>query len=204
MSSAAVNYQNEIGAQLVRALGNNYKFLRSRHELRTPSLEGHNVLVLSGSHKYSPYISLSFYFGCNFAAVKSVEKLLGTNLCYYHIQQYSVNRNHMHGLVYAGPYTWSVDITAPMGSLVSEIASAIQGIANPFFDRFATMNSARDAIATDDPWCFGGPLFWRQLLLLDAAMDDLAHFNHWAVQLDEFNRRQAEEEIKKLAQHGIR
>jgi hypothetical protein len=204
MSSAAMAFQQEVGAQLARALGEDYKFFRSRLELRRPCGDGFNVLVLSGSNKYSPFISLEFYFGRNFAEAKRIEKLLGPTTFHYHIQQYSLNRNRMSGLVYEGPYTWSIDITRPMGSLLSELVSAVEGMANPFFERFATIRAARDAVASDDDWCFGGPIFWRQLILLDAAMEDLGHFKEWAVQLDDFNRSQAEQEIEKLMQLGIR
>jgi hypothetical protein len=121
MSSAAMAFQQEVGAQLARALGPDYKFFRSRLELRKPCGDGFNVLVLSGYNKYSPFISLSFYFGRNFAKAKRIEKLLGPTTFHYHIQQFSVNRNNMTGLVYEGPHTWSIDITKPMGSLLSEL-----------------------------------------------------------------------------------
>jgi len=129
---------------------------------------------------------------------------LGNSPSYYHIQQYSLNRNHMKGLEYAGPHSWSLDISKPIVSLVSEIKYAIDGIAVPFFERFHSLESAREAIASDDPWCFGGRIFWRQLLILDAAMNEICHFRNWAAVLDDFQRNQAEEELNKLAEIGIR
>jgi len=204
MSSAAVAFQQQIGAELARTFEGQYQFFKSRLELRSSIDEAHNVLIMSGSNKYSPYISLAFYFGRNFGLARRVEKLLGGTPFYYHIQQYSLNRNQMKGIEYSGPYTWSLDITRPVGSLVSEIKYAIEGLANPFFSRFHSIESARNAIAADDPWCFGGPIFWKQLLLLDAAMNELSHFRAWATRLDEFQHTQAEEELEKLALIGIR
>ena len=110
----------------------------------------------------------------------------------------------MTGLPYDGPYSWSVDISKPIGSLVSEMKYAIESIANPFFERFDSIQSARDAIASDDSWCFGGPIFWKQLLILDAAMNQLGHFKEWAKRLDEFATRQSNEVLDQLAQVGIR
>jgi hypothetical protein len=138
------------------------------------------VVILSGSTRYSPEIDLAFYFGRNFAAARQLEALLGDHRFYYHIQQYSWNRAHMNGLSYDGPYRWAIDIGAAPASLASEVAAAIHGIGDPFFARFADIEAARDAVASDDPWCFGGAAYAHQLLLLDAALGDLAHFEAWA------------------------
>src|SRR5262245_39441408 len=204
MSSAAVAFQQQIGEELARAFGGKYQFFKSRLELRATHQNDRNVLILAGSTKYSPYISLEFYFGRNFEAARRVEKLLGGSPFYYHIQQYSLNRNHMKGLQYNGPYSWSLDISKPNAALISELKYAIEGITTPFFERFQSIESARDAIALDDPWCFGGKIFWKQLLLLDAAMNDMAHFKEWSTKLDEFARRQVDEVLDKLARVGIR
>ena len=197
MASSAELFQQQLGAQVAALLGGKYKFFKSRLELRAEAPDGHNVIILSGSNKWSPHISLSFYFGRNFSDAKRVEKLLGEHQFYYHIQQYSLNRESMQGLTYRGPYTWSVDITAPPDSLASEVVAAIHGIADPFFERFATIKAARDALAADDPWCFGGKPFWSQLLLLDLAMGNQPHFERWAERLDDFTRSQVDEKLSK-------
>jgi len=101
----------------------------------------------------------------------------------------------MKGLEYSGPYTWSVDINNPPKTLVSELAGAVGGLAVPFFKRFSDIRTARDAIAADDPWCFGGKPFWRQLLLLDMAINDWEHFEDWRANLDGLAQRQASEMI---------
>ena len=200
MSLTAPKFLQELGASLAQILGGEYRYFKSRLELRQASDGGNNVLILAGSNKYSPSISLSFYFGRNFAAAKRLEKRVGGYQFPYHIQQYSLNRRAMPGLNCSGPYTWSLDINDPPRALSSEIVAAVRGIANPFFARFSNMEVARDAIASDDPWCFGGFPFWRQLLVLDAALNDLPHFQRWSKGLGPFERSQAEARLEQIAQ----
>jgi hypothetical protein len=188
-------FQRRLGAGLAEVLGGQYRFFKSRLELRADAPDGHNIVILAGSTKYSPHISVDFYFGRNFAEAKQVEKRLGGHQFYYHIQQFSPNRTHMKGLEYTGPYIWSVDINNPPMTLVSELAGAVRGMAVPFFERFSDIRTACDAIAVNDPWCFGGKAFWRQLLLLDMAMNDLEHFENWRVNLDDLAQRQASEVV---------
>ena len=191
MALTAAQFQQQLGEEIAKAFDGQYRFFKSRLELRRKSGSGDDVVILAGSNKYSPNISISFYFGRNFATAKQLEKRVGGHQFYYHIQQYSPRRDGMPGLEYSGPCSWSVDINSPPKSLVAEIVSAVHGMADPFFARFSTIESARDAIARNDPWCFGGKVFWRQLLLLDAAMDDLPHFQKWATRLGSFERAQA-------------
>jgi hypothetical protein len=195
-------FQRDLGAAVVDVLGGAYRFLKSRLELRAAAPGGHNVVVLAGYTKYSPRISVDFYFGRNFAAAKRIGKRLAVSQFYYHIQQFSPNREHMSGLEYTGPYTWSVDICNPPSSLVAELAAAVRGIAVPFFERFVDIGAARDAIAASDPWCFGGKPCWRQLLLLDMAMNDLGHFEHWRGVLDDLSQTQASEMISAFKRYA--
>jgi len=126
--------------------------------------------------------------------VREVEKDLGEVGLPYHIQQYSPNLGHMKGIRYSGPHTWEVDLGQPRRDLAKEVAVAIRGMAYAFFDRFRELRAARDAIASNDPWCFSatGP-FWRSLFLLDAALDDLAHFRGWMASLEPFYAPKAAE-----------
>jgi len=196
MAISARQFKQSIGAELVDALNGQYKFFKSRVELRADASDGHNVIVLAGATKYSPYISVDFYFGRNFASAKQIERRLGEHQFYYHIHQYSPNRKAMKGLDYSGPYTWSVDINNPPKTLVTELAGAIQGMAVPFFERFADIQTARDALAANDRWCLGGTTFWHQLLIIDLAINDLAHFERWSETLEGFDRKQASEMIR--------
>jgi hypothetical protein len=196
--SAAAKFQERLGAEVTELLGSGHRFLKSRTEIQTAALQGHNVVILSGSNKYSPFVDVAFYFGKNFAAAKALERKHGLHQFLYHVQQYSRNRASFSELSFSGPCTWSVDITSPPPNLAQEVASAIRGLAEPFFSRFEDLRAARDALAADDPWCFGGPAYWRQLLHLDLALGDLEHFDAWSTCLDDFSRGQARERIAKV------
>src|SRR4051812_32673142 len=110
-------FQRKLGADLTEVLGGQYQFFKSRLELRANAPDGHNILILAGSTKYSPHISVDFYFGRSFASAKQVERRLGGDPSYYHIQQFSPNRKRMKALPYSGPYTWSIDINNPPATL---------------------------------------------------------------------------------------
>jgi|EndMetStandDraft_4_1072995.scaffolds.fasta_scaffold108723_1 hypothetical protein len=197
MATGSSSFQHRLGDQLAIALGEGWKHYKSRNEVRAATGGCDKVVILSGSNKYSPHIELAFYFGCKYSAATKVEKLLGRHQSYYHIHQYSYNRRAFSELPFAGPSGWAVNIESPPLNLVLELADAIRGIAFPFFQRFASMRAARDALAADDPWCFGGSSFWHQLLLLDLALDDTAHFKDWAGDLDAVTRGEAQEQIEK-------
>lgn len=187
-----------LGEEVAEELGNEFKFFRSREELRRSAEAGHDVIVFGGSSKYSPEISISFYVGKNFKSVKKIEKALGDSPSYYHIQQYSPNIGGIVGHPYTGPHTWSVDVTNPPKNLTEEFCAALKGIGEPFFERFSTIRKARDGIVADNSWCFGGLTSWRNLLYLDIALDDLSHFKTWSEKLSDFEMGQANEILQEL------
>jgi hypothetical protein len=111
----------------------------------------------------------------------------------------------MTGIDYAGSHTWEIDLTQPPSGLVGELKVAIQGMAYPFFERFREPRIARDAIASDNPWCFGGAgPFWRSLFLLDAALDDMGHFKSWSARLEPFYAAQAAETLTQFESRSNR
>ena len=199
MSGISEHFCKQLGAEIATALGSDFKFYKSRLELRRDSLHGSDVVVLAPSAKFSPQINLSFYFGRNFAIAKRIEKSVGYHQFYYHIQQFSLNRQPLYATSYNGPDNWDIDLTNPPANLCSEITNAIKAMAESFFARFASAEAARDAIASDDSWCLGGPTYWRQLLLLDLALDDLGHFKQWYLQLDDWTQNQANQEMARHA-----
>lgn len=203
MATAAAQFRQQLGADLAFELQGHYTHLRSRGELRRTTPDGHDVLILSVSAKHSPFVSVAFYFGRNYAVAKRIEKLLRGYEFPYHIQQFSLNRRAMAGIPYDGPYQWSIDIRNPPQDLAKQVAAAVLGVAVPFFVRFSSIAAARDALANNDPWCFGGPVFWRQLLIVDLALDDLAHFQKWAVCLQEYDRNQSEGVIRKFQEQSL-
>jgi len=199
MTSNSQAFLRDLGAGVATLLGPEFVYSKSKLELKRKVPEGHDVIILSGSAKYSPYISVAFYYGKNFAAARSVEKAARVYTFPYHIQQYSVNWRPTQETPYRGEGSWSIDLNSPPSTLAQEMAIAIQGIAFPFFSRFKELTTSRDALAANDPGCFGGPIFWSQLLRLDAALGDLPHFQQWSHCLDEWTRGQAEAEMAKFA-----
>ena len=205
--SDANKYLQQLGSELEVQLGDGFKFSRSRLELRRKANDGADVIILAGSTKYSPFISVAFYFGRNFDEAKRLEKLTGDHPMPYHIQQYSPNLRSMRGLSYAGPSTWEVDITNPPEKLAQQITVAIKAMAYPFFEKFSTLQAAQIALADGDSWCFNarGP-FYHMLLKVDASLKDLEHFEQWSKCLQDFYRNQSTESLmkyKKAIEIGI-
>jgi hypothetical protein len=198
MTSNSQAFLRNLGAAVATQLGPEFVYSTSKLELKRKVLEGHDVIVLSGSAKYSPYINVAFYYGKSFAAARTLEKAARVYAFPYHIQQFSLNWRPSQGGAYQGKGSWSIDLNSPPPDLAQEIAAAIQGIAFPFFVRFSSLTVARDALAANDPGCFGGPTFWSQLLRLDATLSDLPHFQRWSECLDEWTRGQAEVEMTKF------
>jgi hypothetical protein len=197
--SEARRFQQQKGTELAAEFAGEFRFYRSRLELRRANGDGADVIILSGSTKWSPLISLSFYFGRSFDRIRQIEKQLGLSTSPYHIQQYSLNLQHMIGIGYAGRHTWDIDLRQPPSGLAREMKAAIQGMAFPFFERFHQLSAARDAVASNDPWCFGARGHsWRSLFLLDTALGDLAHFRTWSERLEPLYAAQATEALARF------
>ncbi len=202
--SAAENYKKKLGQELAELFGGEFKFYKSKLELKRKRADGFDVIILSGSNKWSPLIDVSFYFGRNFDAARKVEKALGDHPMPYQIQQYSPNINSMIGLGFTGDGTWEVNIEEPPHDLAIKIKNAIENIAFPFFERFSSLKAAQEALAKDDSWCFSpkGP-FYHMLFKVDAALGDLEHFKKWSECLEDFYIEQASEKISKLESCGF-
>jgi hypothetical protein len=206
MSISANAYRKALGEQLAAALDNTFKFSKSRLELRAKTPFGEHVIVIAGASKGAPFIDVSFYFGCYYAALKPLEKQLSLQspnyqASSYHIGQYSPNRHQMKGLPFAGAgkHSWTVNIEKPIDdNMVVEMSNFVHTTAAPFFERFAKSAIARDALANDDPWCIGGNMAWRNVLLLDVSLNDLAHFKQWSSCLSKTDQTQANEMLIKL------
>lgn len=95
--SAANDYLKKLAAELTGALGPDFKFFRSRCELQRKFAGGHHSVVLGGSTKWSPFLSVAFHFGVCFDEARKAEKALGYQPTYYQIMYYSPN----------GPAGWS-------------------------------------------------------------------------------------------------
>jgi hypothetical protein len=196
--SRAKKYQQLLGEALADQLGGEFKFYRSNVKLRRENALGHDVIVVGGSTKWSPHISVDYYFGKRFDRIRRIEKELGMHPMPMHIQQYSPNVGNMKGLKPTGPYSWTANITESLGTLPTELAHSIREIAFPFFERFHDLESSRDAFIANDSWCFGAaPYFWHALFKMDTALGDIEHFEKWSQCLEAPYLEQAQEALRK-------
>ena len=67
----------------------------------------------------------------------------------YQIHQYSLNVGSMNGLNYEDQGSWRVDLESPPKDLALIIKKAIEDIAFPFFEKFTTLEEARDALSSN-------------------------------------------------------
>lgn len=188
--SAASNFCARLGADVAAEFENEVTYRKSTRRLTWNTFFGSHSITISGSNKWSPMINVAFYFGNRYEEATNIERLLGKRrgeLRSAHIMNYSLNAGLMKELSFDRASSWSINIEAPAASLASEIAEAVRQIAFPFWHRYPTVRSARDAMLSGDSWCFqaGGP-FWLDLLYLDAALGELDHYESWMANLDAF------------------
>jgi len=188
--SAAAEYVSALGVAIADQFGAAVTFSKVSKRLVWSTAFGGSFVSLSGSNKFSPYISVAFYFGNRYEDATRIEKLIGLPKRHQsagHILQYSLNARMMKGLTFSSNDSFDIDIRRPPTDSASAIADAIRQIAFPFWDRYPTVRSARDALLSPDEWCFkaGGP-FWESLLYLDAALGELEHYESWLTQLEPF------------------
>ncbi len=196
--SAASQFVKDLGARVATEFGGDVEYKKSKLLLQWSGPFAGCYVQFSGANKWSPHISLAFYFGRRFPEASAIAKRFGDSDA-GQIWQYSLNVNHMKGLGGSPTGRWEIDITKPPTGLEAEIAKSIRQVAIPFWQRYPTARSARDALAEKDPWCIwaGGP-FFRSLLYLDAALGDLNHFEAWMPQLELFYRNQASDELQRV------
>jgi len=200
--SAAAAYISALGIAVADQFGASVTFSKVDKRLVWPSAFGSTFVSLSGSNKWSPLISVSFYFGNRYEEATKIEQLIGQSKRQRragHIIQYSLNAHLMKGLAFSSDHTFEINIKRPPAHMASAVADAIRQIAGPFWNRYPTVRSARDALLSRDEWCFkaGGP-FWHDLLYLDAALGELEHYESWLSQLEPFYVPFASAELAKV------
>src|SRR5262245_17280455 len=119
--SDARRFQAQLGEEVAAAFAGDFRFCRSRLELRRAGGGGDDVITFAGSTKWSPKLSLAFHFGRSFEPVRAIEKLCGFESMPWHIFQYSVNARAMKGLRYPGQHTWQVDLRLPASDLAADV-----------------------------------------------------------------------------------
>jgi hypothetical protein len=199
--SAAREFELALASDVANQFRGDSNLLLQKASLLWRTETGFNIVSFANNNKWSPFVWVGFYYGCRFASAYDIAKSLTKYPNGLHICEFSVNRPLIKNLEYTGPHQWEIDIRNSPPNLAAEIATAIRGIAFPFFDKFNDMRKSRDAIEADDNWCFGAnPLGWRSMLCMDAALGELDHFEQWVKVLPDFYREQAESELVKVRQ----
>lgn len=199
--SAASEFQRQLGADVVKLLGSDYSFRRSSLRFSKPISNGLLAATFSGSNKWSPSIHLDFYFGIAFSQLSAVEKrlgLLGRYAQSMHLCQYTPNCNVRRLGPFKGQCSWVVDIRSPPPNLAQDVAQAINGLAVPFCEAYGSLEAARKAIVSNDPYVLGGWLAWRTVLYIDFVLGDLKHFEEWSRILEPVYLKQAKDEMQKI------
>jgi hypothetical protein len=200
--SAAAAYVSSLGIAIADQFGASVTYAKVDRRLIWRTGFGTSFVSLSGSNKWSPLISVSFYFGNRYEIVTKIEKLTGASKRQRsagHIVQYSLNAHQMNGLTFSCDHTFRINIQDPPADIAAAVADAIRQIACPFWNRYPTVRSARDALLSSDGWCFkAGVPFWRDLLYLDAALGEFEHYERWLSQLDPFYVPHASAELAKV------
>ena len=200
--SAAAEYVSTLGAAVADEFGAGVAFSKASKCLIWPTVFGGSYVRLSGSNKWSPLISVSFYFGNRYEGATTIERLINLPKRQQragHIHQYSLNAHLMHGLAFSSDYTFQIDIRRPPVDIACTVADAIRQIAVPFWNRYPTVRSARDALLSRDEWCFQADgAFWHDLLYLDAALGELEHFESWLARLEASYMPNASAELVKV------
>jgi hypothetical protein len=201
MSTAAA-FVSSLGIAVADQFGASVTFSKLDKRLVWRTAFGASFVSLSGSNKWSPLISVNFYFGNRYDDATKIEKLIGKSKRQQragHILQYSLNAHLMKGLTLSSDYSFEINIQRPPVDIASVVADAIRQIAFPFWNRYPTVRSARDALLSRDEWCFkaGGPS-WHDLLYLDAALGELEHYESWLTQLESFYVPYASAELAKV------
>jgi hypothetical protein len=195
--SRAQSYRGSLVASLAEELGWSYE--QKRHVIKREVSDGFETVALAGSNKWSPLISVNFYFGKSFNAVTALEKKLNLDRMSMHVCHYSLNFQRPDAAT-SELCTWRVDLDNPPQRLVTEIASAIRHLLPPFVAKYQTIDVARAALANDDPGVLlNGDTGWPIILRMDLALNQEQRFREWARRLDAVNLRSAEEVLSRYA-----
>ena len=93
--SAAAEYVSALGVAIADQFGAAVTFSKVSKRLVWSTAFGASFVSLSGSNKFSPYISVAFYFGNRYEDATRIEKLIGLPKRHQsagHILQYSLDR----------------------------------------------------------------------------------------------------------------
>jgi hypothetical protein len=196
MSYSKIFYQ-ELGAKMVARLPSGFKFHRSTLEWKKRVGNGYDVIQILGNSKWSPVVNIYLSFGKRFDDVAKLEKLMGLKSFRTHIQVTTAIRSKVPTFPYLGPSAWTIDIENPPESLEKEMLNIIEGLGFPFFDRFGSVEEARNELEKEkSTWC--NTSHWMQLFHLDAALSEVDRFVEWSRKLEPFQKDLADKYVAKF------
>lgn len=175
-------------ASVAKALGATFKTFKAGTAIRRARADGHDVVLLQRIWDHQPEVEIDLIVGRAFSSVAAVQKRLGVTGTICQIQQSGANLARV--LQRAEPTRWRFK-DEPPDAVVAAVARSVQELGSPFFERFSDLQKSRDAVANSDAWCSGGHLRWANVLAMDLALDDSAHFRQWSSSLQPLVREQA-------------
>jgi hypothetical protein len=175
-------------ASVAKALGAKFKTFKAGTAIRSSRADGHDVVLLQRIWDHQPDVEVDLIVGRAFSSVAAVHKKLGVAGTICQIQQSGANLSQL--LQRAEPTRWRFT-GEPPEEVVTTIAHSVRELGLPFFENFSDLQKSRDAVATSDAWCSGGHVRWANVLAMDLALDDYAHFRQWSKPLQPLVREQA-------------
>lgn len=177
-------------AQLQPLLGDDFKYYKSKQLFSRENGEGEDVVQVSVTCDAYPQGCVYFYFGRRFHKIKKLEKQNGYRATQYHIHQHSNSIKNMHGLTYDGSGFWHLNLEDTTLPFLNDFHDTIVLAAYPFFKRFRELESAREALLTEDSWCF--PAFktsFHQLVKFDICTGNVDNIQNWQNKLDDAKKQ---------------
>jgi hypothetical protein len=183
-------------ASVARALGPKFKTFKSGTAIRSSRADGHDVVLLQRIWDHQPDVEVDLIVGRAFSSVAAVHKKLGVAGTICQIQQSGANLSQLLQRTESTRWRFTGE---PPEEVITTIAQSVRELGSPFFERFGDLQNCRDAVATSDAWCSGGHVRWANVLAMDLALNDYAHFRQWSKSLQPLVREQANSLAKAFA-----
>jgi hypothetical protein len=177
-------------AAVAKALGPDFKTFKKGAALRKARADGHDVILFQRIWDHQPDVEVALIVGRSFPVVERVHKKIGVTGTICQIQQSGENLSTLTRRTESTRWRFSAE--GPSDDVVNATARSVCELGQPFFERFSKIRVCRDALTASDPWCSGGHVRWANVLALDLALDDYAHFRKWSEALQPLVREQAE------------
>lgn len=160
---------------------------------------GEQYLSVSPSTRGWPdAVSMALNFGVIFKLFAEVERVAGTapppqwgDRAFW---MDSFNMRQMQGLPYPKRFplnlkifdettdegSWDCKPSDPPSKIAQRMIGFLGGVVFPFFERFSSLYAVRESLVQDDGWLMSsGEAAHREVLLIDIALNDKAHFHDY-------------------------